>query len=87
MSVKPSAVMASAVFLSMFSRHRLASCGSSNSRAYEGQHINISPNTGSKTDFRVRKLVTNFKSYLRAWVPAQCQPQRPGGSFQVYRLM
>lgn len=36
MSVKPSAVMASAVFLSMFSRHRLASCGSSKSRAWRG---------------------------------------------------
>lgn len=33
MSVKPSAAMASAVFLSMLSRHRLASCGSSKSRA------------------------------------------------------
>lgn len=33
MSVKPSAARASPVFLSMFSRQRLASCGSSNKRA------------------------------------------------------
>lgn len=33
MSVKPSAARASPVFLSMFSRQRLASCGSSNNRA------------------------------------------------------
>lgn len=34
MSVKPSAARASPVFLSMFSRQRLASCGSSNNRAW-----------------------------------------------------
>lgn len=39
MSVKPSAAMASAVFLSMFSRHRLASCGSSKRRACAGRHV------------------------------------------------
>lgn len=62
MSVKPSAVMASAVFLSMFSRHRLASCGSSNSRAYEGQHINIQPRHRIQDRFPGSKLVTDFKS-------------------------
>ncbi len=34
-SVNPSAARASPVFLSMFSRHRLASCGSSNSLAFK----------------------------------------------------
>lgn len=35
MSVKPSAARASPVFLSMFSRHKLASWGSSNNRAWK----------------------------------------------------
>ncbi len=34
-SVNPSAARASPVFLSMFSRHKLASCGSSNSLAFK----------------------------------------------------
>lgn len=67
MSVKPSAVMASAVFLSMFSRHRLASCGSSKSRAWQETSM------GAWGGHQHPAL---GKSPMRSWL--KCSPDRTG---------